>query len=169
MTQQDLFGNVPGTVKVRGGEVSLDASLNGVVSANVNYTYSSSKQDSGAQLPRIPKSVLKASLDYHPTSLPMGATVTLNYTGKQTVGIAGVNYGYGDYTIVDIAGRYFLDRARHHELSLQLQNVFDTAYGRPGRGCADVSTDGPYDCSSPYIYVNRGLPRTLRASYSYSF
>jgi vitamin B12 transporter len=50
-----------------------------------------------------------------------------------------------------------------------LQNALDENYGRPSRGCADNTTDGPFQCSSPYIYQNLGLPRTLRASYSYAF
>ena len=169
VTQQDVFGNVPGTVKVKGAEIVLDASLNSAVSANFNYTYSSTKQDGGVQLSRIPQHVLKGSLDFHPVDLPIGATATVTYTGKETIGLAGVSTPYGNYAILDLSGRYFLDSARHHEFSLSLQNVFNTAYGQPRRGCADVSTDGPYDCSVPYVYVNRGLPRTLRASYSYSF
>jgi vitamin B12 transporter len=169
VTQQDVFGNVPGTVKVRGGEAVLDAAFSEAVSANFNYTYASSKMDGGAQTDRVPKSVLKASLDYHPANLPIGATATLSYTGAVNTSVGGVEIPYGHYTVVDLSGRYFIDAGRHHELILSLQNAFDTRYGRPGRGCLDVSTDGPFDCSAPYVYVNRGLPRTLRGSYLFRF
>ena len=77
--------------------------------------------------------------------------------------------GYGDYTLVDLSARYFLDAGRHQQLNFSIRNLFDEQYGTPGRGCRDVATDGPYDCSIPYVYTNLGLPRTFTASYSYRF
>jgi vitamin B12 transporter len=71
--------------------------------------------------------------------------------------------------VVDLSGRWFLDPARRQTLNVSMLNLFDQSYGRPSRGCRDVATDGPFDCSSPYIYVNRGLPRTFRASYRLTF
>ena len=168
VTEQDVFGNVPGTVRVRGAEFQVDAALFEALTASASYTFNRAKQDGGVQLDRIPEQLLKASLDYHPAGR-FGATLTVNYTGKTTVGIAGTSYQYGEYATVDLSGRYFLDDGHHHQLSVSLQNLFDEQYGRPSRGCLDVPTDGPYDCSAPYIYVNRGLPRTVRASYIYTF
>jgi outer membrane cobalamin receptor len=168
-TQQDVFGNVAGVVRERGGEVQVDAALAEALSASVRYTFNHARQDGGPQLARIPEQLLKASFDFHPAASRIGATVTVNYTGKVNVGISGTPVQYGDYATVDLSGRYFLDDAHHHELSLSLWNLFDKSYGRPSRGCLDVPGDGPYDCSAPYTYVNLGLPRTLRATYSYSF
>ncbi len=81
----------------------------------------------------------------------------------------GGEVGYGDYTIVDVSARWFIDAGRRQQLNFSIRNLFDQTYGRPGRGCKDVATDGPYDCSMPYTYVNLGMPRTFGLSYSYSF
>lgn len=168
-TQQDVFGNVAGTVKVRGFEAQVDASLNAAFGGTISYTHNTSKVDGGPQLDRTPKELLKASLDYHPGDKPWGATLSVNYTGETHIGLAGVEQEYGKYTVVDLSGRYYIDSARRQMLNLAIQNLLDEDYGRPARGCRDVATDGPFDCSAPYIYVNRGLPRTLRLSYTLSF
>ena len=168
-SQQDVFGNTPEVVKVRGGELVASAQL-GEFSASASYTYSRAwESGTDTQIARIPQSLAKASFGYQPTDLPFAAGVNVRHTGNLSAPISGVNIQYGNYTVVDLQGRYYFDSARHHRFTLDLNNVFNEAYGRPGRGCQDLATDGPYDCSAPYIYVNRGLPRTLRASYEYKF
>jgi vitamin B12 transporter len=168
-TGQDVFGNLADRVKVRGGEAVINAEYADVVAA-ASYTYSSARAtDTDAQISRIPLSLFKASLGYHPRNLPLEAGINVRHTGPVSTSIAGDSLPYGSYTVVDLQGRIYLDSARHHRVTLDLNNVFNEEYGRPARGCQDVATDGPYDCSSPYIYVNRGLPRTLRASYEYKF
>ncbi len=169
VTQQDVFGNVPGTERVRGGEAQIDAALSDAFTWNANYTYNSSKDASGVQQRRVPKSLLKSSIDYHPGDIPFGATLSVVYTGAVADRVAGASIPYGGYTVVDLSGRYFLDMDHHQIFSVSIQNLFDEKYGRPGKGCADNTTDGDYDCSLPYVYVNLGLPRTLRASYTVKF
>jgi len=133
------------------------------------FTQNRSRVDGGEQIARVPEQLAKAGLDYHPRSRPIGATVAINYTGRVFTHVGPDLVPYGRSAVVDISGRYFIDANRKHRLNLALQNVFDKQYGVPSRGCADVVTDGPYDCSSAYTFVNLGLPRTLRASYTYSF
>lgn len=169
VTEQDVFGNVAGTVKVRGVEAQVDLALTSALGGTINYTHNSSKMDGGQQLDRTPKDLLKAGLDWHPSDLPFGATLNVAYTGDTQVSAAGVEQAYGKYTVVDLSGRWFIDARRRQTLNLSIQNLFDEDYGRPSRGCRDVATDGPYSCSSPYIFVNRGLPRTFRASYTLAF
>lgn len=169
VTQQGVFGNVPRTVRVRGAEVVLDAQIAPALTVSVNYTYNHAHDDAGQQIDQVPRDLFKAGLDYHPASQPFGMTLTLVHTGQNFITVAGNRLQYGDFTVVDLSGRYFLDPDHRHELSLSLENLFDEAYGRPGRGCADTPADGAYDCSQPYYYVNRGVPRTLRGSYSYRF
>jgi outer membrane cobalamin receptor len=168
-TQQDVFGNVPGTVKVRGVELAFGAEWTTGYSLEVSYAHNRSHLDGGNQLARIPEALAKASFDYHPAASHFGATVAINYTGDVAANVGSDLVGYGGYTVVDVSGRYFVDEAHRHQFNLSLQNAFDQEYGRPGRGCRDVPTDGPYDCSDPYTFVNLGLPRTLRASYTYAF
>jgi outer membrane cobalamin receptor len=169
ITQQDVFGNVPGTVKVRGFEATLEGSWSNAFSSTLSFTHNRSHNDDGEQIARIPEQLAKASLDYHPAALPIGATLAVSHTGDVAAPIGDDLLEYGNFTVVDISARYFLDTARRHRLNLSLQNALDEDYGRPSRGCADNTTDGPFQCSSPYIYQNLGLPRTLRASYSYAF
>ena len=70
---------------------------------------------------------------------------------------------FGNYTIVDLAGRIFLDHARHHTVSVRLANVFDTEYATAlARGTRDA--DG-----SSYTYWHLGVPRTFEARYRYDF
>ena len=170
VTNQDVFGNVPGTVTVRGGEAVLSAAFNDVWSADFSYTYSHSRESgSDRQLLRVPETLIKAALDFHPTTLPVGAGINVRYTGTDYTNVGGATVNYGNFVVVDLLGRYFLDEERHHRVTVDIYNVFNEQYGRPAQGCADTPADGPYDCSLPYTYVNRGLPRMLRASYTYKF
>jgi outer membrane cobalamin receptor len=168
-TGQELFGNVPGTVRVRGGEIALTADFDESTAAHLNFTANRSKQDGGLQTNRVPEQLLKADVDFHPRDLPFGATINVSYTGREYVPLGDDEVAYGKFTVVDLSGRYFLDTARKQRLSVSVQNLMNRQYGRPNRGCRDVATDGPYDCSSPYIYVNRGLPRTAVFRYTYDF
>jgi len=168
VTQQDVFGNVPGTVKERGGQFTIDKAIISDVSASASYTYNHAVTDAGEQLDRIPRDLAKASVDYHPGSLPLGVTATLNYVGDVALTTHGQRLSYGNYFLVNLSGRYFFDAARRNQLNLAIENLFDKQYGIPARGCMDTPADGPYDCSAPYFYTNRGVPFTVRVSYTYA-
>jgi vitamin B12 transporter len=169
VTQQDLFDNVAGTVKVRGAEVTVGGSFSDSLGADLSYTHNRSRQDGGRQLSRIPENLTKASLDYHPVGRAFGGTLAVNWVGAVSASVAGTPIGYGNYAVVDVSGRYLIGADRKQQLNVSLQNALDEEYGRPSQGCADVATDGPDDCSAPYTYVNLGLPRTLRVSYTHRF
>lgn len=168
-TGQSVFGNTAGVVHVTGGEVQVDAALSNALNATASFEGNSAGNATVSQLDLVPQSVAKASVDYHPAQLPLGLTASWSYTGKVQVAVLGKELPYGNYSVFDLSGRYFLDPARRHTLNLSLQNLFDTQYGKPAKGCLDVSTDKPTACSAPYVYYNRGLPRTVRVSYSYKF
>ncbi len=168
-TGQSVFGNVAGTVRVRGGQATVDVAATDTVSANLTYSANSAKQDGGQQLDRVPKSLFKAGVDWHPGDKPFGATLNVVYTGDLARSVGGVETSYGNYTVVDLSGRYFLDADRHQQVTLSIRNLFDQRYGLPSRGCKDTPDDGPYDCSIPYTYVNLGMPRTFAVSYTYRF
>jgi vitamin B12 transporter len=168
-TGQDVFGNVPGTVKVRGGEVALGAEVSDSFSARLSFEANTSKLDAGAQQSKVPKQLGKVELDFHPAAQPFGATLSVSYTGDVAATVGPAVVPYGRYTVVDLSGRYFFDAAHKQRVSVSIQNLFDRDYGTPGRGCLDVPTDGPYDCSSRYFFVNRGLPLTASLRYTYNF
>ena len=163
-TNQDVFGNVPGVVRVRGGQVAFDGALTDEISGSASYTYSSSKQDGGMQLSNIPVSLAKATLDYHPTTLPFGLTGSLNYVGdvyNNPAGLGPVNFG--DYVVFNASARLFLDKARRQRIDIGLNNVFDKRYATAmGAGFSDATGDA-------YLVPSLGQPRTFTVRYTFGF
>ena len=86
---------------------------------------------------------MQASLDVHPAALPFGATLTVNRVGEMFDTVAGFGHvPSGDYTVVDLSGRVFLDRRRRHRINLRLENLFDEDYTtRHARGFRDAPVD----------------------------
>ena len=166
---QYLFGNLDGVVTTRGGQLEAETALTPSLRANLAYTYNETRDSAGVQLNNIPLQQLKAGLDWSPDTVPFGLTASLAYTGKTTTPYLNRRLNYGEYATVNLSGRYFLDRARHHQLNLSVQNLFDREYGRFYRGCADVLRDFPLGCSKPYAYEALAQPRTVAVSYRYSF
>ena len=162
-TDQAVFGNVPGIVQVRGGELDLGADFQDI-SADLNYTYAHSTEAGGPQIPAVPRQQLKLSVDYHPEDLPFGLTATFDYVGAENeTGLWDGTEGYGDYPVVDLAGRYYLDTDRHNIISARLENVFDRRY-------ATALSSGIRDADgSNYTYWNLGVPRTFEVRYTYKF
>ena len=164
VTNQDVFGNVSGTVRVRGGELALDGALTDDLSASASYTYSSAKQDGGLQVNRIPRSLAKATVDYHPMQLPFGVAASMNYVGDVFDSGGGQSHvNHGDYVVFNASARVFIDRARHHRIDVGVNNIFDKRYATGlTTGFDDVTGD-------PYLVHNLGQPRTLTARYTFSF
>jgi len=163
-TDQDVFGNVPGTVKVRGGELILEGSAGDAVSATLSYTYSAATQAGGEQVAQIPLTLAKASIDFHPADRPFGASLAFNYVGDVYDNVAGLTHvPYGDYLVVNASARVFLDHARHHRFDFTVNNLFNKQY-------AAQLTQGVSDATgNAYPVPDLGQPRTLLVRYSYSF
>ncbi len=89
VTNQYVFENVPGTVKVRGAALDLTGSFSQDFSAGLSYTHNHARLDDGGQLSRIPEDVTKASVDFHPASSRFGATIAVNYVGNVFANIDG--------------------------------------------------------------------------------
>jgi outer membrane cobalamin receptor len=165
-TNQAVFGNVPGTVRVRGGEIDVCADFPDY-SAHLDYTYSHSVQGGNLQIPAVPVQQAKASFDYHPEEQPFGVTLSAIFVGAEwETGLGSTVDGrgeYGKYPVVDVAAHYFLDAHHHHIISLRLENVFDRQYAT-SLGTAQDDATGNY-----YTYQNLGVPRTLAGRYTYRF
>jgi outer membrane cobalamin receptor len=163
VTDQALFANVPGTVRVRGAELDVGVEF-ADFSADVNYTHSHSVQAGDLQIDAVPVQQTKASFDYHPSHLPFGLTASVIYVGAEyQSGLWDGRERYGDYPLVDLAGRWYLDAHRRHIISVRLENAFDRLYAT-SLGTAVRDSDG-----SDYTYWNLGVPRTLEARYTYKF
>ena len=162
-TDQSLAENIPGEVQVRGGELVLSAAPVRSLSATASYTYSRSRQSGDLQIARVPEQSAKASLDFHPAGTCYGATVSVNYVGKVFQSVWDGREQYGNYAVVDLAGRVYLDAEQHHLITARLQNAFDKQYAA-SIGSAERDADG-----SNYTYWNLGVPRTFEIRYTYRF
>jgi hypothetical protein len=109
---------------------------------------------------------MKLGFDYHPHGAPYGASISLVHLGDvddEPLGSGNGRFGYGNYTVVDLGTRLFLDTQRRQRIDLHLNNAFDQKYSSElGHGVDDASGD-------PYVVHNRALPRTFGVNYSYSF
>jgi outer membrane cobalamin receptor len=166
-TNQDVFGNDSNRVTVHGVELTLNAPLTAALSADFNATYSRSRQSgSDLQFDQIPSVLVKAGADYHQSALPFGGSISVVHVGDlddEPLGAGNGRYGYGNYTVVDLGGRVFLDTARHQRIDLHLNNAFNkTYYSGLGYGVNDNTGD-------PYVVHDLGLRRTFSAYYTNSF
>ena len=166
-TGQDVFGNVPGTVITRGVELTLDGSITGSLSANFSAVYNKTRETgSDLQFKQIPVTQMKLGFDYHPQGAPYGASINIVNLGDvddEPLGSGNGRYGYGNYTVVDLGTRVFLDMQRRHRIDLHLNNAFDQKYSSAlGHGIDDASGDA-------YVVHNRALPRTFGVNYTFSF
>ncbi len=162
-TNQSLAENIPGEVRVRGGEFVLDAALADAVTATASFTYSRSRQAGDLQITRVPEQTGKASLDYHPADRRFGAGVSLNYVGKVFQSVWDGREQFGNYVVLDLTGRVYLDDQRHQIITARLENAFDKQYAAL-LGSAERDSDG-----SNYTYWNLGVPRTFQLRYTYQF
>jgi vitamin B12 transporter len=164
---QDVFGNVPGTVRTIGEQLTFEAAFTSGLSGTLSGTYSRARQAGvDYQFDQIPLSLIKAGLDYHPPGSRFGAGLTMDHVGDlddEPFGAGGGRVGYGNYTIFDIDGRFFLDAAHHQRVDVHINNLFNRIfYSGVGAGQTDVT-------QTPYVVHDLALPRTFQANYTYSF
>jgi len=166
-TNQDVFGNVAGTVITRGVEATLQGAITASLSGNFSATYNRTRETgSNLQLDQIPATQVKLGFDYHPGGEPYGASVNIVHLGDvddEPLGPGNGRFGYGNYTVVDLGARLFLDSRRHQRIDLHLNNAFNRSYASSlGHGVDDVSGDA-------YVVHNLALPRTFGVNYTYTF
>jgi outer membrane cobalamin receptor len=166
-TNQDVFGNVPGTVITRGLEVTLEGTITTSLSGIFSATYNRTRQSgSDVQFNQIPVTQVKLGFDYHPKGEPFGASINIVNLGDvddMPLGSDGGRFGYGNYTVVDLGARLFLDSRRHQRIDLHINNAFNRSYASSlGHGVDDASGDA-------YVVHNLALPRTFGVNYTYSF
>lgn len=160
----DTFENVNDKVKVRGGQAVIDVALNNALSIDTSFTYTDAERSgSGMQVQDIPQSQVKIALDYNPVRRPLGASVTVNRVGNvyRTLGVG--RQEFGNYTVVDLAARYFVDDQRHHRIGARLENIFDKEYA------TRVRQTTPDNGGPAYAFWYLGTPRTLHVNYTYQF
>ncbi|MFC4308606.1 TonB-dependent receptor domain-containing protein [Steroidobacter flavus] len=159
------YQNLPGEVQVRGAEASISAPLGRVFRTSLSYTYSQSRPEgSDLQIARLPESYAKGSLQFTPARLPLDASATVNWVGNVYQSVSGFGRrNYGNYFVLNLAGRYYVDDARRHRIGVNLQNVFDEEYA------TRLSSARRDDGSGSFIAERLGVPRTYGVSYTYEF
>ena len=163
-----VTANSPEKVRVKGVTLSGSGQFTPAVSGSLSYTYAKSERNDLAggysAITGIPANQVQATLDLHPTRVPVGVTLTVNEVGKLNDSVSGFGrVPSGDYTVVDLSGRVFLDSKRQHRVNLRLENLFDEDYATGhARGFLDNS-------SSPFLVRRLGVPRTFHVSYSFGF
>jgi vitamin B12 transporter len=163
-TDQSLFENTPGTVRVRGTTLLVEGPIAQAWSGSASYTYASSDQAGGPQIDKVPRQQAKGWVDWHPPTWPIGGAVFVHYVGDvfQSFG-AGDRERIPRHAVLDLSARVFLDADRRHRIDVGLSNVTGAVYATSlGKGVRDA--DG-----SEYTYWNLGTPRTLSLRYGYRF
>ena len=165
-----ITANRPDRVRVRGISLIGSGALSSALSASLGYTYNRSQQSNElaggySSLAGIPSNQVEGSLDIHPASVPFGAMVTVNKVGEMFDTVSGFgSVPSGDYTVVDLAGRVFLDARRRHRINLRLENALDEDYTTiHARGFPDTTS------GAAFLVHNLGVPRTFHVSYGFSF
>ena len=164
-----VTANRPDKVRVRGVSLVAAGALTNAVSATAGYTYSKSQQTNELAggydtLAGIPKNQLEATLDVHPGDVPVGMTLAVNHVGEMFQTVSGFgSVAAGKFTIVDLSGRLFLDRARRNRINIRLENILDEDYTtQHARGFPDAG-------GAAFLVHTLGVPRTFHMSYSFSF
>lgn len=161
ITEVETFFNVPGTVETRGMEFIAGFNFSNELTGRFSYSFSNTEND-GVQLQRVPESLANFTIDYHPMNTFFGLTAAGRYIGDVYRNVFGEPQEYGNYFVVDIGGRVYLDAERHHRLNLNIENVFDEDYV--------TLVAGSYtDQRDPFVLDYRGRPRTVLFRYSYTF
>ena len=164
---EGFYRNLPGTVEVRGLELSGAADFKNGFTAVASYTDNESNVDGGAQLARIPRTLAKLGGSYDGGQ--WGADLSALWVGElrsaSLAGGVGVVY-YGDYMVIDVAAHVFIDADQKHKLTARLENALDEEYRTSvGRSAPSAGND----TTPAFVFGFRGVPQTLRVSYSYAF
>src|SRR4051812_41755032 len=164
-----ITANSDDAVKVHGFSLIGSASLTPALAASMGYTYTTSEQGNTlaggySSLPGLPSNRVNASVDLHPAGRPFGGSLTVFWVGDIFDNVSGFGkVASGNYSVVDLAGRYFLDAQRRHRINVRLENLFGEDYAT-GHGRAFPDAGG-----APYVTSTLGVPRSLHVSYTFAY
>jgi vitamin B12 transporter len=159
-----IFANFATTRESDGWEAGVTVGVSDKLGISLDYTHTNAElEGSSEQVQDVPKSLFKVGVDYYGTVLDFGATLINVGDVYDVVGGGVGNVEHGKYTVVDLSAGYYLGGDRRHRIGLRLENALDEDYSTSiARGIRDA--DG-----SSYAVHNRGVPRSLHATYTYRF
>ena len=129
-TNQDIFGNVAGKVITRSLEADLQAPITDALSGNVDFTYAASGNPIEPAIQPHPRKSFQIWSRLSPERSPFSTSLSLQNVGNlhDTLGGGVGLISYGDYTVLNMGARIFLDEARQHRIGVNLANVADENY-----------------------------------------
>ncbi len=165
----DTFDNNGTPIETTGAEFTATMQFTDAVSATVDWTHTETEAEGGtSQLANIPEDLVKVFANWDPPSLPFGLGVAgtwvgdLSATAQSSLGVVE----FGDYFLVDLNGRWYLDQDRKHRIGVRIENLFDEEYfSSLGRGFID-GTGNP---GTPYLANNLGRGQSFHVNYTYDF
>ena len=162
----DTFDNNGTPVETNGGEFYVAATFGDGFTASGDWTHTESnvKGSATGQINDIPKDTVKLQLDWAPGDLPIGLGASVMHVGDTLTSSPGVrNPNYGDYTIADLTGRWYIDAKRKQRIGIRIENLFDEQYySSYTRGRIDGTT-------TRYPVGNLGTGRTFHLDYTIGF
>lgn len=121
----DTFDNEGDPVTTEGAELTVTGKLTDALSLTADWTHTKAEErGSNTQVNDIPKDVAKLLLDWAPADLPFAGGVSVNHIGDVT----SRGFPIGDYTTVDLNGRWYLDKARKQRIGVRVENLTDEEY-----------------------------------------
>jgi outer membrane cobalamin receptor len=161
-----IWINTEGTVKASGMEALLRGQLTGPLLFEASYMFSRERNPStGEQLPNRPRHSGKLALSLASDARPWGADLALKYVGSTYSATGAGRVAWGDDVVANLGAHWFPDTDRRHRLGLRVENLFGREYVTRYRSTS-LSGGAP---GEQLVYGNRGTPRTLHASWTYSF
>jgi vitamin B12 transporter len=162
----DTFDNAGTPVDTVGAEFVATWQMTDDLSGTFDWTHTEAEFDgTNEQIQDIPVDTAKVLLDWDPANLPFGAGVAVNWVGE-LFDNAQSGLGrqeHGDFVIVDLNARWFLDADRKHRLGARIENVLDEEYFTSmARGFTDAG-------GLPYLTPNLGAPQAFYVNYTYDF
>lgn len=162
------FDNNGTPVATNGAEAYVAATFGDGFTASGDWTHTESEVKGSAtgQINDIPKDTVKLQLDWAPTKLPVGLGASVVYVGDTITGVnpAPADRNYGNYTVVDLTGRWYLDARRKQRIGVRVENLFDEEYYTSyTRGRVDNTP------STRYPVGNLGTGRSFHVDYTVGF
>ena len=157
------FVNSGSSVLFRGVELDIALDLTRHVSFTLNHVYSRAvAKGETQQINNIPLNNSKAGLAWKPQQ---GLQLMLNVNRVGSVSDEENNrrINYGNYTLVDLSVRHFLDVQQRQDITLSLENLTDQQYAT---SVASARRDAD---NSAYVYENLGTPWLAKLSYRMRF
>lgn len=164
----DTFDNEGSQIETNGVEITVNYQFTNDLTGTFDWTHTEAEPEGGgSQLFNIPKDTAKVILDWDPAGRRFGGGVSAAYVGDTTTSSSGgFTADIGDYVLVDLNARWYLDNDRKHRIGFRVENLFDEEYFS---SLARGRIDGTGSPGTSYPAGNLGTERTFHISYTFTY